>query len=829
MTLRNATRCLLPLGALLASLLARPAAAAEPATKPVQISGRYPHLAMFNRQGECGTGAVVPWAGRLWVVTYAPHQPKGSDDKLYEIDDDLRRVTRPESVGGTPANRMIHRESKQLSVGPYFIDENRTVRAISPAVMPGRLTATARHLTDPANKVYIIDMEGMIYEVDVKTLASKRLFAKPVPGWHGKGAYTAQGRLVIANNGDLAAGKPTEPYLAGASPKGPDEAGVLAEWDGKEWRIVERRQFTEVTGPGGIEGAPSDDAPLWSVGWDRRSLILKLLDGGKWYTFRLPKADYTYDGTHGWHTEWPRIREVVPGAADGKPAKLLMSMHGGWFDFPKTFSAANTAGLAPIASYLKITADFTHWNGRLVFACDDTAKASFMSPGAPHLDTHNFLIGQSNSNLWFADWQALRQAGRPAGNGGPWLRDAVKANEPSVPYLFAGYDARTLHLAHASAEPVTFTVETSAGDGKWASLQKLEVPAKGYAFHLFPNDAAGQWVRLTPDKDAPAVTAFFNYGPGGGAAEDRAPFAALADVTDAGAWTHAVGRPEGNDTILMGVEARTVDAAGKVGEPQYFHVGADMKYTALPAASAPAKFLRDKAASTRPVFQLDDASVVVAEGKKRFRLPRSNAAYDQPFATGWPRGVREVVTERALLNAHGTFYVLPRENSGGVAHIKPVCTHEKRITDFYSWRGLLVLAGTRADAKPDGHYFPATADAGAPGLWFGDIDDLWKLGKPRGRGGPWLRTAVEANQPSDPYLMLGYDRKTATLSHDAPSPVQITLEVDPAGTGQWLPFRTIEVPAGQPMTFAFPAGYSAHWVRAKAGAACRASVQFVYE
>lgn len=28
-------------------------------------SGIYPHLAYFNNEGECGTGAVVPWADRL--------------------------------------------------------------------------------------------------------------------------------------------------------------------------------------------------------------------------------------------------------------------------------------------------------------------------------------------------------------------------------------------------------------------------------------------------------------------------------------------------------------------------------------------------------------------------------------------------------------------------------------------------------------------------------------------------------------------------------------------------------------------------------------------
>jgi hypothetical protein len=49
-------------------------------------------------------------------------------------------------------------------------------------------------------------MEGLIYEVDVKTLDVNRLFRRAVPGWHAKGGYTSQGRFVVANNGEHAAG-----------------------------------------------------------------------------------------------------------------------------------------------------------------------------------------------------------------------------------------------------------------------------------------------------------------------------------------------------------------------------------------------------------------------------------------------------------------------------------------------------------------------------------------------------------------------------------------------------------------------------------------------
>ena len=60
------------------------------------VSGIYPALANFNNEGECGTGALVPWAGRLWVITYGPHMPFGSSDKINEITPELQKITRPD-------------------------------------------------------------------------------------------------------------------------------------------------------------------------------------------------------------------------------------------------------------------------------------------------------------------------------------------------------------------------------------------------------------------------------------------------------------------------------------------------------------------------------------------------------------------------------------------------------------------------------------------------------------------------------------------------------------------------------------------------------------
>ncbi len=75
---------------------------------------------MFNDEGECGTGASIPWANRLWVVTYGSRICRQDRATSFtKITSDLKQIIRPESIGGTPANRMIHSESQQLFIGPY--------------------------------------------------------------------------------------------------------------------------------------------------------------------------------------------------------------------------------------------------------------------------------------------------------------------------------------------------------------------------------------------------------------------------------------------------------------------------------------------------------------------------------------------------------------------------------------------------------------------------------------------------------------------------------------------------------------------------------------
>jgi hypothetical protein len=128
---------------------------------------------------------------------------------------------------------------------------------------------------------------------------------------------------------------------------------------------------------------------------------------------------------------------------------------------------------------------------------------------------------------------------------------------------------------------------------------------------------------------------------------------------------------------------------------------------------------------------------------------------------------------------------------------------------------------------PDGHYF-AAGPAG-DGLWFGAVDDLFKLGAPVGEGGPWKDSAVAAGERSDPFLMTNFGRKSVTLSHDRDQPVRFTIEVDFLATDAWHQYATVEVRPGQAVVQRFPDGYAAHWVRLTADAATTATAWFTYE
>ncbi len=209
---------------------------------------------------------------------------------------------------------------------------------------------------------------------------------------------------------------------------------------------------------------------------------------------------------------------------------------------------------------------------------------------------------------------------------------------------------------------------------------------------------------------------------------------------------------------------------------------------------------------------------------QRYLLPKSSHAWDHAWNTEWMR-IRHAETERLLMDAQGTFFELPPFAYGNrIWGIRPICTHLRVVPDFCHWRGFFVMASDQIDH-----------DEGQPqsGPWFGNIDDLWSMGKPAGWGGPWWDTPVKAGEISDPFLMTGYDKKVLHLAHDAKKTTRFDIEVDFLGDGHWAPYASLDVRpkdarGGGYVHHCFPDGFAAHWVRLGVNRPCKASAYFTY-
>lgn len=204
-----------------------------------------------------------------------------------------------------------------------------------------------------------------------------------------------------------------------------------------------------------------------------------------------------------------------------------------------------------------------------------------------------------------------------------------------------------------------------------------------------------------------------------------------------------------------------------------------------------------------------------------------DARFNKVVGTNLSRICREVATERDLFNVHGTFYELPAENADGFAKIRPIASHSLAIHDYASFRGMLVLTGVASDQKNTPHIIQS-AD-GKASVWAGTIDDLWKLGKPVGIGGPWKNASVKSGEHSDPYLLGFYDTKSLRLSHDSNRPVTFRIEVDPIGHGPWMLFMEVTVKPGSTFEYSFGDGFQARWIRFAADRDCRATATLTYK
>jgi hypothetical protein len=423
-------------------------------------------------RSECGIGALMPWADSLWAVTYNSHmQGTGYGLGLYRIDEQLKSE-RVHVHDGTHANRLIHRESNQCFIGPYVIDGKGNWKHI-PEFDKHRITSTMRHLTDPANRVYFQTMEGVFGEMDVKDLKPRPMFnlvkqmglaERP----HFKGGFTAQGRVVVANNGFYEYGE--------------DSAGLF-EFDGKAWNRLSGKPHMDVA-------ARQDmGSVMFATGWDEASVLFWALVQGKWQRFRLPKASHSFE--QAWQTEWMRIREV-------ETEHYLMDIQGMFYELQPIAFTGHIWGVKPICQHLRIIPDYCAFRGLFAVGGNQTT---------PNRD-NNAVAGQPQSGLWFGKTDDLWSWGKPAGWGGPWWNSQIKKDETSDPYLMTGFDRKMLHIS--TDKPAVIEIEIDfMGTGAWMPYGRVSVGADGYQKHIFPDGFSAHWVRLKSQADCRATAAFF--------------------------------------------------------------------------------------------------------------------------------------------------------------------------------------------------------------------------------------------------------------------------------------------------------------------------------
>lgn len=422
---------------------------------------------------ECGIGALMPWADGLYVTNYnsSGGSRSGTGLGFYRIDETLKRTVL-DVPNGVYANRFIHHASNQCIIGPYVIDSNGKWRRIE-GLVSQRLTATMPHLTDPANRVYFQTMEGLFYEMDIADLKPRLLCnlateMKLTEQPHFKGGFTAQNRVVVANNGFFQYGQ--------------TQAGLF-EWDGvKRWRRIADKPHMDVA------ARENMGSVMFSNGWDERSALLEALVDGTWQRYRLPMASHALE--QGWQTEWMRIREV-------ETEHYMLDIQGMFYELQPIAFEGRIWGVKPICQHLRTIPDYCSFRGLLAIGGNETS---------PNGD-NNAVVGQPQSGIWFGKTDDLWSWGKPQGWGGPWRKDMVVAGTPSDPFLFTDFRRKMLHLTSEKNAEVEIQVDF-LGNGTWEKYETVQISGGGYRPVLFEDAFSAQWVRLVPSTSCKMTAEF---------------------------------------------------------------------------------------------------------------------------------------------------------------------------------------------------------------------------------------------------------------------------------------------------------------------------------
>lgn len=215
------------------------------------------------------------------------------------------------------------------------------------------------------------------------------------------------------------------------------------------------------------------------------------------------------------------------------------------------------------------------------------------------------------------------------------------------------------------------------------------------------------------------------------------------------------------------------------------------------------------------VMQQNNAAVY------RYRFPKGDASQDWYICQEWMR-IRAVTTERQMMYAYGTWFKLStwldHPTAAGVQNygsagtdypcLDPIARYVDTITDFCVFNGKFVI-GTNNMSTHKG----AFPQSGQPqsALKLGDIEDIWKGGKPTGKGYLWYKESITNGTASDPMLIRGYDKKCVQIFNGSASALNVAVKIIDRSDTYTL--ATIAVAAGEFKAYPFPAGVGGDWMR----------------
>ncbi len=438
---------------------------------------------MNSRKFACGWSA--------WVLLIAPlpadnsgqfAQKSPTASALANYQDELwlvgTQITRPfdSPLGSVPTSQVGRPSTNCLKLPSHLIlgswaVSNSKVPFQFQGLQDVELAGVCRH-PGGEKKLCFLTVDGRLLGADLDSMQTQPIFeemskalglgqAQP----QFRALFNAHDRLFVVNDLD-----PTQGPVRGRA------SGRLAEWDWRgAWRVVDQSPYVDVSGTESATGLRED--LIFALGYDAKSLLLRVWHQNQWRRYRLP-----------WN--WPPRSGLGNGIREMQAGRWLMSAFGNLYELQPPQEAGFAPHLRPICRLQQPVLDFTFYRGGVAMI----------------LQEH-----QKTGQLRLVTMEDLVRGPQSCGTGGVWQDQLVRASEVSEPFLMAGFGRKTLHLTNEGTEPMEIDLLIDArGNDEFQALHRISLPAGAYVPYIFPEGFSGAWWRLQSVQNG-KITAFATY------------------------------------------------------------------------------------------------------------------------------------------------------------------------------------------------------------------------------------------------------------------------------------------------------------------------------